>query len=79
MFNNPVQQLFVVELILSSFYFVSSRRIVRGNRILQQNPRLEVFRALLEEAVACLRKNTQGMKAKLIFHFDEMRIVKWEA
>jgi hypothetical protein len=34
---------------------------------------------LFDEAVACPRKNIQGMKAELVFLFDETQIMEWEA
>jgi hypothetical protein len=44
----------------------------------QEEVRLEVPRAFLDETTRCLREHVQGMKAELVFNLDEVGISEWE-
>jgi hypothetical protein len=44
----------------------------------QENTRLEVLRAFLDEAIRCLREYVHGMKAELMFNLDEVDMSEWE-
>jgi hypothetical protein len=44
----------------------------------QEDTRLEVLRAFLDEMVRCLREYVQGMKAELIFNLDEVGMSELE-
>jgi hypothetical protein len=39
---------------------------------------LEVPRAFLGETIRCLREYVHGMKAELMFNFDEVGMSEWE-
>jgi hypothetical protein len=38
----------------------------------QENARLEMAHAFLDETICCLREHVQGMKTELVFNLDEV-------
>jgi hypothetical protein len=44
----------------------------------QEDTRLEVPRAFLNEMICCLTEYVDGMKAELVFNLDEVGMSEWE-
>jgi hypothetical protein len=63
---------------IDSFVLRHAEDLIETKSSSQEETRLKVLRALLDEMIRCLREYVRGMKAELVFNLDEVGISDWE-
>jgi hypothetical protein len=63
---------------IDSFILRDGDDLTKTKNALQEDARLEVPGAFLDETICCLREYVQEMKAKLVFSLDKVGMSEWE-